>query len=1174
MQTGIIGKTKKKDFAKTVLKNEKTRQFESQNKKEPFLQQINEFKEKNEDLKKQNKLKINQAINLAGKIRVTPEKNVPFQSANFSVEKTKKIPGKLLEKTTDNKNINLKIMKVVKNSQKSCLNEHLPYRRSIEKPLNHEGYIFKKSEATIKTQTLEVPNNWLNFQANQKKSKEKKTFISEELNSKIYAHKTNLLSRKTIKSPNLKNQNEQSSELKKPIFAKKGKINETILNVEEKQEQISNKPKRPQKLLNRVNLNPSDKLDLEETENTYKKKRERSTSKTSKVKCNNSLNHKDVILFADDKKKTFVDRNFGKKLSIESSNTLVSEIKKHKIKPRPKNTNQKTKILNSKNKNSLKDLLSQYKILKNTDEKKLNLIDSLNLEKMKQKLGIIQTVLDQKLKNIGFDNSVLQNSAIKIQKFWRGFLARKSQDFPVFGFVHKKDGDKLKGFAEVNFDILSQKKNLESLKINQEKLRNTNEDFRTFSIDRQKREIYTPPLNFKTIVQEKSKRSQREKKAESVFMIENLNEQSLISEDKLNEVIEAEKTVKEIEKESKSKPKNSKIFQKVESKIDKKIKDEFNSQKSDFVKIEAKKDMISDSKFYNEEKPKTQMSSILNFEFKNWQKLSYVLDELNSVLNHKNETDCKFTTIVNKMTNMANNNLLQIKSTIEKTNISILKIPSSNLFQNPLSFALKTPKNVSIPKIEEHFSLKSNFSKKSFDEIWPGIKQLKKSASNLNITRSQIYDKLNASDCHLFVTERQYLEAQKSGQKYEQPKMESHKKEDLELLNIPLSILNQKCTNYVFENSLAGKKSKIIFPDQFYSKKTLSESVQKSSVDSISVQNSVKEELSNNGGSVVLKTGTRNLSHDPTSIQFEDLEYEEIPIPQIYDSLGFLEITSEHVFDYLLGDVLLADLWSIPVKIQNCVSDNFDEPEDNIYGIRTNISAVNEYCSLLIKFLEDKIDILFENFEYKNLSINAQDKILEFFDENQKKCWEKKTNHVFLLKETEFLTLEDQILENYKCMNINEQLFEMQRIFHRCIFDSFNEILTKTYLEKNFEAIKKKNKRENKKLNWKKEHKMQFIYLAKNKLLDNTLTLCGLIKDKEDSMMGKSVQNFGEDAICVIREERLFKMVRNEFLKIMKEDSNGKSILGLWEIAKSELSKEIEELLMKDCSDFLEGKTG
>ncbi len=110
-----------------------------------------------------------------------------------------------------------------------------------------------------------------------------------------------------------------------------------------------------------------------------------------------------------------------------------------------------------------------------------------------------------------------------------------------------------------------------------------------------------------------------------------------------------------------------------------------------------------------------------------------------------------------------------------------------------------------------------------------------------------------------------------------------------------------------------------------------------------------------------------------------------------------------------------------------------------------------------------------------------------------------------------------------------EELFEMQRIYHRCIFDAFNEIfysLANNSANFNFTLIEQRTIQSS----HISESSLNF-YLMKTKLilLEYTMLLCGLIKDKEDSMLGNSLKKFDLDSLNSIREERLIKLVSGEF---------------------------------------------
>jgi hypothetical protein len=169
------------------------------------------------------------------------------------------------------------------------------------------------------------------------------------------------------------------------------------------------------------------------------------------------------------------------------------------------------------------------------------------------------------------------------------------------------------------------------------------------------------------------------------------------------------------------------------------------------------------------------------------------------------------------------------------------------------------------------------------------------------------------------------------------------------------------------------------------------------------------------------------------------------------------------------------------------------------------------------------------------------------------------------LNEKLYLDLENNILEGYKGMNINDDLFEMQKIYHRSIFDAYNEIITNML---------------NKKIKWtldmsevqefrEKGNKLKFI-LRKSKqiLIESALMMCGLIKDKNDSLISISLPKYDMKAILFLREERMFKLVNYEFLT---ESENFFSFFQMFfiNVSKFSLSNAIEEYLFEDLTHFI-----
>jgi hypothetical protein len=257
-----------------------------------------------------------------------------------------------------------------------------------------------------------------------------------------------------------------------------------------------------------------------------------------------------------------------------------------------------------------------------------------------------------------------------------------------------------------------------------------------------------------------------------------------------------------------------------------------------------------------------------------------------------------------------------------------------------------------------------------------------------------------------------------------------------------------------------------------------------------------------------------------------------------------------------------------------------EESNESIYGIRTNINAVIEYCHLLIKYLlENYSEYLAQKFTFirlckesknwlgfelnylnlqkfdsgksknselfsidnipesttklktsaqnnlnedlktpnntpenygkdPNLKANTIQQITKIGQNDEKLCWLRKADKKMILTEQTYLALENQILSTYENMNINESLFSMQKIYHRCVFDSFNEIMTAFIRQ---DRIFKLNERDRNimKLSVFCQDDVEYI-LAKSQciLIDYVHQQCGILRDKEDSLLDSFLRNY------------------------------------------------------------------
>lgn len=242
-----------------------------------------------------------------------------------------------------------------------------------------------------------------------------------------------------------------------------------------------------------------------------------------------------------------------------------------------------------------------------------------------------------------------------------------------------------------------------------------------------------------------------------------------------------------------------------------------------------------------------------------------------------------------------------------------------------------------------------------------------------------------------------------------------------------------------------------------------------------------------------------------------------------------------------------------------------EESNESIYGIRTNINAVIEYCQLLIKYLlENYSEYLSQKFTYIRLCRESKDSLgftvspfakpgakrgpqgysrrvfgevlgargaekprtpnnspenpekeargaqqINLVDsDGERLCWSRKTEKSLVLTEQTYLALENQILSIYENMNINASLFSMQKIYHRCVFDSFNEIMTAFVRQDRLFPLNARD-RVIARLTVFAQEDVEYI-LAKTQriLIDYVRQQCGILKDKEDSLLDSILRTY------------------------------------------------------------------
>jgi hypothetical protein len=171
-----------------------------------------------------------------------------------------------------------------------------------------------------------------------------------------------------------------------------------------------------------------------------------------------------------------------------------------------------------------------------------------------------------------------------------------------------------------------------------------------------------------------------------------------------------------------------------------------------------------------------------------------------------------------------------------------------------------------------------------------------------------------------------------------------------------------------------------------------------------------------------------------------------------------------------------------------------------------------------------------------------------------------------------FEEIENEIIRSCESFNNMHELIKVQQNFHRVVFDCLMENLVRIIIVSLFDIdtdvtpciINKTNINAKEYLN--EERLIEFLYVAKNKVIEITGFLCGIIRDKEDSMIGE-IKFVNDLTLNALREDRMMRMLICEILLTKK---NWQDYQLTKKLVLLELTQQIEEELVEDLAlDFL-----
>lgn len=108
-----------------------------------------------------------------------------------------------------------------------------------------------------------------------------------------------------------------------------------------------------------------------------------------------------------------------------------------------------------------------------------------------------------------------------------------------------------------------------------------------------------------------------------------------------------------------------------------------------------------------------------------------------------------------------------------------------------------------------------------------------------------------------------------------------------------------------------------------------------------------------------------------------------------------------------------------------------------------------------------------------------------------------------------------------------QNLFDMQKVYHRSIFDCFNEIMTERWLSDRdadcYKIVIHHKQYKSRRLLTAAELE-DLIVSCKDSTVEYSTMMCGVIRDKEDSLLG-NLRGMPVERIEMIREDRLFRFL-------------------------------------------------
>ena len=285
--------------------------------------------------------------------------------------------------------------------------------------------------------------------------------------------------------------------------------------------------------------------------------------------------------------------------------------------------------------------------------------------------------------------------------------------------------------------------------------------------------------------------------------------------------------------------------------------------------------------------------------------------------------------------------------------------------------------------------------------------------------------------------------------------------------------------------------------------------------------------VSKRNQSIKLKIDISKLSND---VELLDSIVSKLNIPKISGIKSIKQSTHDKKSDnQMLDEIRITDENLDDLREEKSIMDKSNE---TVYAVRTHFNAINEYIYILCDYLQSS-----EKWTSKSLLNMDRINDCQLIDLEDNldglNCYNRTFYESFsplvldsVKSEELFDDLENEIQHHCGQLSNMKELVKIQRIFHKSIFDCFIYNFTKMVINELIAVNKTRqspfiqirtNIISDKKID-------KWVNAAIEKVIEICGFLCGIIRDKEDSMMA-DIKFIDDATLASLHDDRMMRMM-------------------------------------------------